>query len=148
MSETDRIERTIVLRAPRSRVWRALTDAQEFGSWFRARIEGSFAVGQSVHAQSTYPGHEDARWEMRIEDMEPERLFAFRWPGGDATQDPAEWNRVEFRLEDASGGTRLTLVESGFDRLPSERRAQALRDNEGGWTAQMENIAKHVDHAA
>lgn len=145
MTQTDRIEKQVVLRAPRSRVWRAITDAGEFATWFRLRLGGPFAVGKTVSAQSTYPGHEDARWEMRIEQMVPESLFVFSWPGGDPSQDPSEWNRVEFRLEDVPEGTRLTLVESGFDRLPAEKRAEALRNNDGGWTQQMENIRLHVE---
>lgn len=145
MSATDKIEKNIVLRAPRSRVWRALTDAREFGTWFRARIEGTFEVGAMVKATSTYPGHEDATWEMRIEEMVPESLFAFVWPQDPEVKDPATWNRVEFRLEDAPEGTRLTMVESGFDRLPEDRREAVWRDNEGGWTLQMENIARHVE---
>lgn len=145
MTETDRIEKTTVLRAPRSRVWRALTDAGEFGTWFRARIGGAFEERAVVQAESTYPGHEGTKWEMRIEEMVPESLFVFRWPGDDMTQDPSLWNRVEFRLEEVPEGTRLSLVESGFDRLPAARRAEALRNNEGGWTLQMENIRRHVE---
>lgn len=145
MTSTDRIEKSIVLRAPRSRVWRALTDAQEFATWFRARIAGSFHSGATVEAASTYPGHEDARWEMRIAEMEPETLFAFYWPGDTPEQDPADWNRVEFRLEEIAEGTRLTVIESGFDRLPAARRDQARRNNEGGWAQQVENIRSHVE---
>lgn len=144
MSTTDRIEKIVVLRAPRSRVWRALTDSQEFGTWFRARIEGAFEPGSRVQAASTYPGHEDAKWEMRIDEMVPEMLFAFLWPSDAEAQDPGQWNRVEFRLEEVAEGTQLTLVESGFDRLPPARRADARRNNEGGWTSQMENISRHV----
>ncbi len=142
---TDRIEKNVVLRAPRSRVWRALVDAEQFGTWFRARIGGAFAVGAMVDAESTYPGHEGAKWQMRIDRIEPESLFVYSWPADDTAQDPAEWNRVEFRLEDAPEGTRLTLVESGFDRLPPAKRAEAMRNNEGGWTQQVENIRRHVE---
>ncbi len=146
MSPTDRIEKQIVLRAPRSRVWRALTNHEEFASWFRVKLDGAFAVGQIVKAQSTYPGQEEAKWEMRIEVMEPEQLFAFTWPAGDAeAADRSLWNRVEFRLEELPEGTRLTLVESGFDRLPPERRAEAWRLNDGGWTEQTQNIRRHVE---
>lgn len=142
---THTIEKTVVLRAPRSRVWQALTKAEEFATWFRARIEGAFEPGAMVKATSTYPGHEDATWEMRIEEMVPETLFAFIWPQDGEQKDPATWNRVEFRLEEVAEGTRLTMVESGFDRLPPERRDAVIRDNEGGWTLQMENIARHVE---
>lgn len=145
MSTTDKIEKTIVLRAPRSRVWRALTIAEEFQTWFRAKIEGAFEVGATVKARSTYPGHENATWEMRIEEMVPESFFAFTWPQDAEMKDVATWNRVEFRLEDVPEGTRLTMVESGFDRLPEDRRVATLKDNEEGWTLQMENIARHVE---
>lgn len=148
MSSTDRIEKQLVLRAPRARVWRALTDATEFGTWFRARLEGPFAIGRSVTGRITYPGYEHLVFEATVERMEPERLFSFRWhphavgPAADYAQEPT--TLVEFRLEDAPGGTRLTVVESGFDRLPAARRAEAFRANEGGWAMQLENVSRHV----
>lgn len=142
---TDRIEKTVVLRAPRSRVWRALTQAEEFGTWFRARVDGAFEPGATVNVTSTYPGHEGTSWPMRIEEMVPEVLFVFRWPQDPQEEDPALWNRVEFRLEEVPEGTRLSMVESGFDRIPPEQRAERLRDNDEGWTLQMENIARHVE---
>jgi uncharacterized protein YndB with AHSA1/START domain len=147
MTDTDRIEKTIVLRAPRSRVWRALTDAGEFGTWFRAEMEGPFEVGRTARGRITYPGYEHLTMEVRVERMEPERLFSYRWhPGGEVPVDPAAapTTLVEFRLEEVAEGTRLTLVESGFDRLPPERRETAWRENEKGWTEQMENVRRHV----
>ena len=145
---TDRIEKSVLLRAPRSRVWRALTDAEEFGAWFRAAMEGPFAVGETARGRITYPGYEHLTMEVVVERMEPERLFSYRWhPGAEEPEDPATapTTLVEFRLEDVPGGTRLTVVESGFDRLPPERREVAFRENEGGWEIQMENVRKHVD---
>src|SRR5262245_26631762 len=119
---TDRIEKSIVLRAPRARVWRALASAEEFGIWFRVKLEGSFAPGARVRGQITYPGYEHVTMEMTIERMEPERLFSWRWhphavePEVDYSGEPT--TLVELRLEDVPGGTRLTLTESGFDRIP------------------------------
>ena len=143
---TDRIEKSIVLRAPRARVWRALTDAREFGTWFRVQLDGEFAPGATVRGRSTYPGYECGEMEMRIERMEPERLFSYRWhPGADELTDPDEpTTLVEFHLEEIAGGTRLTLIESGFDRIPTPRRAEAFRSNEGGWTEQIKNIEAYV----
>jgi uncharacterized protein YndB with AHSA1/START domain len=147
-SSTDRIEKEILLRAPRSRVWRALTDAEEFGTWFRVELAGRFAPGESIRGKITYPGYEHLTWELTVERMDPERLFSFRWhpyavdPKIDYSVEPT--TLVEFTLEDAPGGTRLTVVESGFDRLPAARRDEAFRMNEGGWAAQMQNIERHV----
>ena len=148
MTSTDRIEKTIQLRAPVSRVWRALTDAAEFGGWFRVKLEGAFVVGATVRGQITYPGYEHLRMEVLVERMDRERLFAFRWhpaavdPGVDYSGEPT--TLVEFRLEEVAGGTRLTVVESGFDRIPAARRAEAFRMNEGGWAEQLLNIERHV----
>jgi uncharacterized protein YndB with AHSA1/START domain len=145
---TDRIEKKILLRAPRSRVWRALTDAAEFGAWFRVKLEGEFAVGQRIEGRILHPGYEHLTMEVTVEQMEEGRLFSYRWhpyaidPAVDYSAEPT--TLVEFRLEDAPGGTLLTVVESGFDRIPAHRRAEAFRMNEGGWAAQMENIERHV----
>ena len=149
MTDPNRIEKTILLRAPRPRVWRALTDAREFGTWFRVELEGPFEVGTTVKGRITHPGYEHVTMEMMIERMDAERVFAYRWhpyaidPAVDYSKEPT--TLVEFRLEDADGGTRLTLVESGFDRIPASRRAEAFRMNDDGWTAQMENIRRHVE---
>jgi uncharacterized protein YndB with AHSA1/START domain len=145
---TDRIEKEILLRAPRSRVWRALTDAEEFGAWFRVKLKGRFAPGERVEGQITHPGYEHLKMSVTVERMDAERLFSFRWhpyaidPKVDYSVEPT--TLVEFRLEDASGGTRLTVVESGFDQIPAARRAEAYRMNDQGWAAQMENIKLHV----
>ena len=147
-SPTDRIEKQIVLRAPRSRVWRALTDPAEFGAWFGVRVQGPFAVDSVVKGRITTPGYEHVTMEIRIERMEAERLFAYRWhpyaidPKVDYSAESA--TRVEFRLEDAGGDTRLTIVESGFDALPPGRRDEAFRMNSGGWAMQLQNIERHV----
>jgi uncharacterized protein YndB with AHSA1/START domain len=145
---TDRIEKTIVLNAPRSRVWRALANAGEFGAWFGASLEGAFAPGARVKGQITIPGYEHVSMDLAIERVEPEKLLSFRWhpyaiePGVDYSSEPP--TLVEFHLEEVAGGTQVTVVESGFDRIPLARRAEAFRMNEDGWGQQLESIARHV----
>lgn len=145
---TDRIEKTIELRVPRSRVWRALTDAREFGTWFGVKLEGAFAPGARVKGRITYPGYEHVVMDIRIERMEPERHFSWRWhpyavePGVDYSKE--EPTLVVFELADVPGGTRLTVVESGFDKVPLARRAEAYRMNSGGWEEQIHRIERHV----
>jgi uncharacterized protein YndB with AHSA1/START domain len=145
----DRIEKHINLRAPRSRVWRALTDAKEFGSWFGVQLESEFRPKSMVSGRITIKGFDHLTFQIEIESLEPETYFAYRWhphavdPDVDYSAEPT--TLVEFRLEDqAGGGTSLTVVESGFDRIPLARRAKALQMNDGGWAQQMENIARHV----
>jgi uncharacterized protein YndB with AHSA1/START domain len=149
---SDRIEKAIELKAPVSRVWRALTDYREFGAWFRCELEGPFVVGQVARGRVTYPGYEHLRWEATVQKIEPERLFSLTWhpysvePGRDYSKEPP--TLVEFTLEPTKTGTRLRVVESGFDKLPAERRGEAFRMNEGGWATQMDNIAGHLADAA
>ncbi len=145
---SDRVEKTVLGRAPRTRVWRALTDSREFGSWFGVRLAGRFAEGARVQGKVTVPGYEHVTMEVVVVRMEPERLFSWRWhpdavePGVDYSAEPM--TLVEFRLEDAEGGTRVTVTESGFDLIPLARRAKAVRDNDRGWAQQVENLARHV----
>jgi len=145
---TDRIEKEIVLRAPRSRVWRALADADEFGTWFGMKIEGTFAPGERIRGQMTTDAHEHVIIEMAIERMDPESRMSYRWhpyavqPGVDYSSEAT--TLVEFQLEEVAEGTRLTVVESGFDRIPEARRAEAFRMNDAGWAGQLENIARYV----
>ena len=148
----DRIEKRIELKAPLSRVWRALTDYREFGLWFRVKLDGPFLLGQVSTGWITYPGYEHLKWEAVVQKMEPERLFSFTWhpyavdPKMDYSQEPP--TLVEFRLEATKGGTLLTVTESGFDKVPSHRRPEALRMNERGWTEQMKNVESHVAQKA
>ncbi len=145
---TDRIEKTIFLRAPRSRVWRAIANAEEFGTWFGAKLESGFAPGARVKGRITTPGYEHVIMDITIERVDPERLLSLRWhpyaiePGVDYSGEPT--TLVEFRLEEAPGGTRLTVTESGFDRIPVSRRAEAFRMNDQGWAEQMKNIERYV----
>jgi len=148
----DRIEKTIDLKAPVSRVWRALTDHREFGTWFRVALDGPFVVGGVSRGHITYPGYEHLRWEAVVQRMEPKRLFAFTWhpyaidPGIDYSGETP--TLVEFTLEPTAEGTRLRVVESGFDKLPPHRRDIAFRSNEGGWTIQMQNVAQYLEQHA
>ena len=148
MPDTDRIEKKVVLRAPRSRVWRAISDADQFGEWFRVKFDGTFAEGKSLRGKILHKGYEDAQMEIEIERIQPEKYFAYRWhpyaidPKVDYSSEPQ--TLVEFRLEPAPDGTKLTITESGFDGIPAARRAEAFRMNDGGWAAQARNIARYV----
>ncbi len=144
----DRIEKRIELKAPVSRVWRALTDYREFGEWFRVKLDGPFVAGQVSRGFITWPGYEHLKWEAVVKEMEPERLFSFTWhpyavdPKVDYSKETP--TLVEFRLEKTATGTLLQVTESGFDKIPADRRLEAFRKNEGGWTQQMKNIENHV----
>ncbi len=150
MTSTDRIEKRIDMKATRSRVWKAISDAKQFGAWFEVAFDDAFAPGQRVSGRLTSKGaYEGTPIEIWIETIQPETLFSYRWhpfaieKGRDYTSE--EKTLVEMRLEDIPGGTRLVLVESGFDRLPKARRADALRMNDGGWTEQVQRIARFAE---
>jgi len=149
---TDRIEKTVLIRAPRGRVWQALADAEQFGDWFGVKLTGTFAPGARLRGKITHPGYENYPFEITIERMEPERFFSWRWhphtndPKRDYTAEPT--TLVTFELKDVAGGTQLTVVESGFDGIPLSRRLEAYRGNEQGWTMQVEAIEKYVTKAA
>lgn len=144
---TDRIEKQITLDAPRSRVWRALTDAKQFSTWFGVSLETPFVPGAEVSGEIKIRGnvHMLTIW---IETMEPDRFFSFRWhpyaidPEVDYSAEPT--TLVSFTLEDAGSGTRLTIVESGFDAIPESRRAQAFSMNTAGWNGQAEKLRKFL----
>jgi len=149
---SDRIEKRIELAAPISRVWRALTDYREFGQWFGVKLDGPFRAGQVSRGQITHPGYEHVKWEAVVQNMEPERLFSFTWhpyaidPNIDYSEETP--TLVEFRLEGTASGTLLLVMESGFDKIPSHRRLEAFRMNDGGWAQQLKNIEKHVAQAS
>ena len=146
--ELDHIEKRIELNASVSRVWKALTDHNEFGEWFRVKLDGPFKSGEVSRGHVTYPGYEHLKWEATIKAIDPERYFAFTWhpyavdPKVDYSEEPP--TLVEFRLEKIPTGTLLLLTESGFDKIPADRRLEAFRMNDGGWTEQMKNIESHV----
>lgn len=145
---TDRIEKTIVLRASRVRVWQALSRADEFGAWFGVALDGAFEPGARLTGRMTTPGNEDKTLEITVEQVQPEHLLSYRWhpyafePGVDYSHEPT--TLVEFRLADVDEGTQLTIVESGFDHIPLARRATAFRMHERGWEEQLARIARHV----
>jgi uncharacterized protein YndB with AHSA1/START domain len=145
---SNSIEKRIELNAPVSRVWRALTDYREFCEWFRVKLDGPFVPGQVSTGNITYPGYEHLKWEATVQKMEPERLFSFTWhpyaidPNVDYSNEPS--TLVEFRLEPKHNRTVVYLTETGFNALPKDRRFEAFRMNEGGWTEQMMNIENHL----
>ena len=147
----DRIEKRIDLKAPVSRVWRALTDYREFGEWFRVALEGPFVPGKQVRGRITWPGAEHLVMTATVQRMEPERLFSFTWhpyaidPNVDYSSEPQTLE--EFTLEAIPDGTQLVVIESGFAALPAHRRDEAFRMNEHGWSIQIQNIAQHVGQA-
>lgn len=148
-SDTDRIERSIQIAAPRSRVWRSLANAEEFGNWFGANLKGQpFAPGQPARGPITIAGFEHILFDAIVERIEPEQLLSFRWHpyAIDAAVDYSKEERtlVTFTLQDSAGGTLLTVVESGFDKVPPGRRLEALRMNTRGWEAQLRNIQRHA----
>jgi uncharacterized protein YndB with AHSA1/START domain len=159
----DRIEKKILLRSPRHRVWRALADSTEFGTWFGMRFDGPFTpgarvrgviVGTAVDAEiaAAQKQYEGLPFEITVEQVEPERLLSFRWhPNAverdvDYTAEPT--TLVAFTLEEVADGILLTVTESGFDRIPLARRAEAFESNEGGWAAVITLIEKYLARAA
>lgn len=157
---TDRFEKQAVLNAPRERVWQAISQPEQFGYWFGVELEGPFEPGKRVSstivptrvdpeiAKSQEP-YRGVAFDFDVQSVEPEKLLSFRWhpgavdPNIDYSKEPT--TLVEFKLEDASGGTRLTIAESGFDQLPASRRAEAYAENAGGWQEQLKLIAKYLE---
>ena len=151
VTSTDRIEKSVVLRAPRARVWQALADAKAFGQWFGVDMAGPFEVGARVPGKVTHEGYEHLRFEVTVERMEPERLLAWRWHP-DATDPDADYSAepttlVVFALEETVDGVMLTVTESGFDQIPLVRRAKAFTANEQGWGMVVKLIEKYLVHA-
>jgi uncharacterized protein YndB with AHSA1/START domain len=149
---TDQIRKSIVVRANRAQVWRALSDPDEFGEWFGVNLNGSFKRDAHLRGKVTHKGYENYPFEITISRIDPEHLLSWRWhpnavdPKMDYSEEPT--TLVSFELEDIPGGTRVTLVESGFDELPESRRLEAYKANEKGWTMQMDAIQRHIVQAA
>jgi uncharacterized protein YndB with AHSA1/START domain len=158
-TSTDRIENKILLRAPRARVWQAIADSKQFGSWFGVQFDGPFVAGTSLTGKivpttvdpevaASQKPYEGAVFQFLVDRVEPLRLFSFRWhpyavdPAVDYSKEPT--TLVVFELDEVTGGTMLTVTESGFDRIPLERRAKAFAANEQGWSAQMKLIEKYL----
>ncbi len=150
-TNTDRIEKVIDLKAPIAKVWQALTDYKQFGTWFRVNLDGPFVVGQAStgHMPFSICGNDKVKWNVMVTRMDAPKHFAYTWhpyaidPTVDYSSEPP--TLVEFTLVEIAGGTRLTVVESGFDKIPAGRRIEALRMNNNGWSIQLENIQKHVE---
>ena len=148
----DRIEKQVEIAAPVSRVWQALTDSRQFGDWFLVKMDGPFVAGRPVGGQITHPRYEHVRMEIVVKAITPETLFSFTWhpyavdPKVDYSQE--ESTLIEFRLRAVPGGTLLTVTESGFDKIPAQRRAEAILRNDGGGAQQMKNIQTYVDKAS
>jgi uncharacterized protein YndB with AHSA1/START domain len=146
--EINRIEKRVELDASVSRVWKALTDHREFGEWFRVKIDGPFKSGEISRGHVTYPGYERLKWEVSIQAIEPERYFAFTWhpyavdPNADYSDETP--TLVEFTLDPTANGMLLTVIESGFDKIPIARAIEAFRMNDTGWEIQMKNIGAYV----
>ncbi len=144
----NQIRKQIEIAAPVERVWTALTDSRQFGEWFLTRMDGPFVAGQPVGGQITHPGYEHLRMEIVVQAIEPETLFSFTWhpyatdPKVDYSQE--ESTLIEFRLQPVAGGTLLTVTESGFEKIPAARRAEAFLRNDNGWAQQMKNIQTYV----
>jgi uncharacterized protein YndB with AHSA1/START domain len=156
---TDRIEKQVLLRAPLDRVWRAISESQEFGRWFGVRIDGPFVAGTSVTATITATTvdeevaelqrpHAGAKATWQIVAVDPPRRLAYRWhpfavePDVDYDSEPA--TLVEFTLSPTPDGVLLTIVESGFDAIPAARRSAAFEANSGGWAKQVELVRKYL----
>ncbi|MDQ2868407.1 MAG: SRPBCC family protein [Verrucomicrobiota bacterium] len=144
----DRIEKQIELKAPRARVWRALTDHREFSEWFGVNLTEPFAVGKKSQGQMSTKEYGEVTLALEVKKMEPEKYFSYTWhpfsleKGVDYSKETP--TLVEFRLEEIPSGTRLTVVESGFSKIPEARRALAFRKHGEGWVMQLESIAEHV----
>jgi uncharacterized protein YndB with AHSA1/START domain len=149
MTRTDRIEKKVVLRAPISKVWQAIADSKQFGEWFRVKLAEPFVAGKKLIGKLTIPNYEHAQFEMEIERVEPQNYFSYRWhpyaidPKTDYSKEPT--TLVEFRLQEVKDGTELTITETGFDRIPASRRAEAFRMNDNGWAGQAKQIAAYVE---
>lgn len=146
----DKIEKTIELKAPISKVWKALTDYKEFGTWFQVDLENPFVVGEVTRGQMTYKGCSSLSWEATITKMEPQHHFAYTWAPGvcddekDKKMVEEAKTLVEFDLKEIPQGTLLTITESGFEKVPENYRNEAFRRNDGGWNFQIKNIEAHV----
>lgn len=159
VSSTDRIEKSLFLRAPQERVWRAISDAEEFGGWFGLELNGSFAPGAKLTGRIKPTNADSAVAEIQerytgtplalhVETVQPISVFSFRWHpfAIDSTIDYSKepMTLVTFTLEPAEGGTHLRVVESGFDAIPLARRADAFEANEEGWGMMLQVLEKHL----
>jgi uncharacterized protein YndB with AHSA1/START domain len=150
--QTDKIMKSVVIRAPRSRVWKALTTMNDFAQWFHVKSSEEFKANTRVNMRSTYPGYEDIDFFVNVVEMQPESRFAWRWTPGDPKDGPADPQdqptTVVFELEEVEGGTKVTVTESGFNNISVARRPKAIKSNTQGWEIQMQNLRDHVEQKA
>ena len=152
MHVLDRIERKVLLNASRKHVWDALTDAEQFGSWFGIALKGkTFEAGRTIEAPITYPSYEHVIWKAKIERILPQTLFSFWWHpfavDAGVDYDKETPTLVEFTIEDHAPGILLRVVESGFNAVPEARRQKAFKMNSRGWDEQMSNIENYLNQA-
>ena len=159
MSTTDKIEKKILLKAPLARVWNAISDAKQFGTWFGVDFDGPFVAGKKMTGRivptkvdpeiaAHQKPYEGRAFDFTVDRIEPERLISFRWHPA-AVEEGYDYSKEEttlvvFEIEAAEGGTLLRVTESGFDKIPLARRAEAFKMNEGGWQAQLMLIEKYL----
>ena len=146
--ENDRITRQIQIDADPQRVWDVLSDAAEFGNWFRVKLDGPFVIGETTTGKMTYPGHEGVSWTSVTEVMQPPKRLVFRWPDcvqGEGVGPNTVWMTVSFTLQPRDGGTLVTVLETGFTALPEDRRVSLLRDNAEGWEIQTASFKRHAE---
>lgn len=145
----DKIERIVVLKAPIERVYRAITDPKEWGTWFAHGVEGDFEPGsQPVMDEGEY-----GRFRIAIIDVQPHHYFAFRWVSGSEfvpqgfVGNPLEHPNtlVEFFLNEIDGCTELRLVESGFAGLPDKYAEKNFNENCDGWEYQLNSLTEHLN---
>ncbi len=146
----DKIETEITVAAPIGAVWRAVADYREFGTWFRAALDGPFTVGVVTTGKILEPGYEGTPFWVVTREKDAPFRFVFDWPalpetGPEAADQPGATTRVTIVLEKVAAGTRIRLTESGFDLLPEELAVAKFRDNEGGWAIQMGRVKAHVE---
>ena len=151
-TELTTIEKKIMIRAPRTRVWRSLTTAQDFGTWFGAEFKGSFQPGARLDMVSTGDCSTSAPFYLQVERMEPEHFFSWSWTPGATkpgeTRSEEGTTLVEFTLTEVDGGTVVTVTESGFDRISLARRAKAFEENSKGWKYELNALEQYVRNAA
>jgi uncharacterized protein YndB with AHSA1/START domain len=148
-ADLSRIERSIFIRAPRSRVWRAITDVAEFSAWFQVKAEGEFAPHARLRMTTTHPAYAGIVFYVTVEDVKPEHSFSWQWHPGSAPAESGEpTTLVEFHLAEEANGTRVTVTETGFDRISLARRAKAFAENTQGWEEQLAALSRYLGHEA
>jgi uncharacterized protein YndB with AHSA1/START domain len=144
----NQIEKQIELKAPISKVWNALTDYKQFSEWFGVALESPFKMGETTEGQITIEGYEFIRFTANVQKMEAEQLFSYTWHPASLEKNHDYSNEtptlVEFKLTESTNGTLLTVIETGFNKLPENRREESFRRNSDGWAMQLESIEEYL----